>query len=184
MAPILVTGASGNVGSAVLRTLTANGAVARVAGRLGRTAEGRPDNVVAFDFTDPGTWSAAFEGVESMFLMRPRRSAMYAATCCTQSRPLGTPAYAMSCSCPCKGRRGTRSCRTPPWRIGCDPRAWCGRSYARRSSTRTSPPPTRPIFATATRSSSRPATGRPRLWTPRTSGRSPRRHSSTRPPTP
>ena len=71
MAPILVTGATGNVGSAVLRTLTANGAVARVAGRLGRTAEGRPDNVVAFDFTDPGTWSAAFEGVESMFLMRP-----------------------------------------------------------------------------------------------------------------
>ena len=71
MAHILVTGATGNVGSAVLRSLTANGVEARVAGRAGRIADRTPDNVVAFDFTDPGTWSAAFRGVESMFLMRP-----------------------------------------------------------------------------------------------------------------
>jgi len=68
---VLVTGATGNVGSAVLRTLTANGVEARVAGRLGRTADGAPAYYVALDFTGPGTWSAAFTGVESMFLMRP-----------------------------------------------------------------------------------------------------------------
>jgi len=69
--PVLVTGATGNVGSAVLRTLIANGVEARVAKRLARTAEGTPGDVVAFDFTDPATWSAAFTGVEWRFLMRP-----------------------------------------------------------------------------------------------------------------
>ena len=72
MAPILVTGATGNVGSAVLRSLTAQRG--RNSSRPAVSAgppKSTPDNVVAFDFADPGTWSAAFEGVESMFLMRP-----------------------------------------------------------------------------------------------------------------
>jgi uncharacterized protein YbjT (DUF2867 family) len=71
VAPILVTGATGNVGSAVLRTLAANGVEARVAGRAGQAGAHLPDDGVAFDFADPSTWSAAFEGVDSMFLMRP-----------------------------------------------------------------------------------------------------------------
>lgn len=71
MAPILVTGATGNVGSAVLRTLTAHGAETRVAGRPGGAADRLADDGVAFDFVDPSTWSAAFAGVESMFLLRP-----------------------------------------------------------------------------------------------------------------
>ena len=70
MAPILVTGATGNVGSAVLRSLTANGEKP-ASPAVSADRRRAPDNVVAFDFTDPGTWSAAFGGVESMFLMRP-----------------------------------------------------------------------------------------------------------------
>jgi len=71
VAPILVTGASGNVGRAVLRTLKASGADVRVSGRPGRAGGDASVGVVSFDFADPGTWSAAFRGVESMFLMRP-----------------------------------------------------------------------------------------------------------------
>jgi uncharacterized protein YbjT (DUF2867 family) len=70
LSPILVTGASGNVGRAVRRSLAASGAEVRVAQRPGRRDEptaGRVD----LDFVDPSTWAAAFAGVESMFLMRP-----------------------------------------------------------------------------------------------------------------
>lgn len=64
-----MTGATGNVGRAVLRTLTANGVEPRVARRPGGAGSHPSD--VAFDFTEPGTWSAAFAGIESMFLLRP-----------------------------------------------------------------------------------------------------------------
>ncbi|WP_043109110.1 NmrA family NAD(P)-binding protein [Paraoerskovia marina] len=56
---ILVTGASGNVGGAVTRALDAAGVAYAVAERPG------------FDFTDPSTWASTFDGVESMFLVRP-----------------------------------------------------------------------------------------------------------------
>ena len=108
MAPVLVTGATGNVGSAVLRCLTANGVAARVAGRPGRAEDHLPDNVVALDFTDPSTWSAAFDGVESMFLMRPPAIGNVRRDLLPPSRPLGTLAYATSCSCRF-GRRSTRA---------------------------------------------------------------------------
>ncbi|GAA1724819.1 NAD(P)H-binding protein [Isoptericola hypogeus] len=65
---ILVTGASGNVGSAVVRELEAAGADLRLAVRSPGPADGRE---VAFDFTDPATWRTAFDGVRSMFLVRP-----------------------------------------------------------------------------------------------------------------
>lgn len=74
-APILVTGASGNVGSAVARSLTGGGATVRLAERRGvgaaESAAGESFERVGFDFTDPGTWSTTFDGVESMFLVRP-----------------------------------------------------------------------------------------------------------------
>ncbi|BDZ43360.1 NAD(P)-dependent oxidoreductase [Paraoerskovia sediminicola] len=68
MAKILVTGASGNVGAAVVRALTEAGVEHRTADR--HVPAGTTD-AVAFHFTDPSTWSAAFEGVESLFLVRP-----------------------------------------------------------------------------------------------------------------
>ena len=69
-APVLITGASGNVGSAVLAELAAAGVPVRAAVRPG----GRPARVAAsveLDFTDPATWADAFDGIRTMFLVRP-----------------------------------------------------------------------------------------------------------------
>ena len=65
---ILVTGASGNVGAVVARELHAAHAEVRLGMRSPALGVAHD---VAFDFTDPATWSAAFEGVRSMFLVRP-----------------------------------------------------------------------------------------------------------------
>jgi len=65
---ILVTGASGNVGAVVARELRAVGADVRLGARS--PALDAADEV-EFDFTDPGTWAGAFDGVTSMFLVRP-----------------------------------------------------------------------------------------------------------------
>lgn len=64
---VLVTGASGNVGSVVARELRAAGEKVWRAERSPQPSEDR----VSFDFTDPSTWNAAFDGVRSMFLVRP-----------------------------------------------------------------------------------------------------------------
>jgi uncharacterized protein YbjT (DUF2867 family) len=65
---ILVTGASGNVGRVVARELRATGADVRLAQRS--PTAGAADEV-AFDLTDAATWGQAFDGVRSMFLVRP-----------------------------------------------------------------------------------------------------------------
>lgn len=65
---ILVTGATGNVGSAVVSGLRAAGAEMRLAVRSATRAV---EQEVEFDFTDPHTWDKAFQGVRSMFLVRP-----------------------------------------------------------------------------------------------------------------
>ncbi|WP_407342922.1 NmrA family NAD(P)-binding protein [Pengzhenrongella phosphoraccumulans] len=68
--PVLVTGATGNVGSAVLAELVAAGVPVRAAVRPGgRTVEGV--DCVPLDLTDPSTWADAFAGVRTMFLVRP-----------------------------------------------------------------------------------------------------------------
>jgi uncharacterized protein YbjT (DUF2867 family) len=71
--PILITGASGNVGALVVAGLAGAGVSVRAAdidpGRVLAQFPGVP--VVRFDFTDPGSWPEAFDGVEVMFLMRP-----------------------------------------------------------------------------------------------------------------
>lgn len=65
MGGLLVTGASGNVGSVVVRILGEAGADVRPAARTAAAGG------VAFDFTDPKTWSPAYAGVEAMFVVRP-----------------------------------------------------------------------------------------------------------------
>jgi uncharacterized protein YbjT (DUF2867 family) len=71
MTPILVTGANGNVGSAVTRSLLSAGAEVRRATRASQRVPEGPGDTVAFDFTDSSTWPAAFAGVDSLFLVRP-----------------------------------------------------------------------------------------------------------------
>ncbi|MEH0821934.1 MULTISPECIES: NmrA family NAD(P)-binding protein [unclassified Micromonospora] len=67
---VLVTGATGRAGRHVARMLHDSGHRVRAA-VPDRTSTGPWDETVAFSFTDPGTWDAAFAGVDRMFLMRP-----------------------------------------------------------------------------------------------------------------
>jgi uncharacterized protein YbjT (DUF2867 family) len=72
-APILVTGAPGNVGTPLVRELLRLGAPVRVAAwdvTAARAAFGDDVEVVRFDFSDPSTFDA-FDGAERMFLLRP-----------------------------------------------------------------------------------------------------------------
>ena len=72
-APILVTGAPGNVGTPLVRELLAAGASVRVAAwdvDTARGAFGATVEIVPFDMTDPATFGA-FDGAERMFLLRP-----------------------------------------------------------------------------------------------------------------
>ena len=64
----LVTGARGNVGEVVARELLKSVEDVRLAVRAPTPGVA---NEVTFDFTDPATWARAFDGIESMFLVRP-----------------------------------------------------------------------------------------------------------------
>lgn len=71
---ILVTGATGTVGSRVLEELVSRDVTVRAAFRdSDREQAALPEGVawVEFDFERPETWGTAFEGVDAMFLMRP-----------------------------------------------------------------------------------------------------------------
>jgi uncharacterized protein YbjT (DUF2867 family) len=71
---ILVTGATGTVGSAVVQALAAKGADFVAAARdAGKTAAKLGPGVaaVAFDFADPATYQAATQDVEKVFLLGP-----------------------------------------------------------------------------------------------------------------
>jgi len=70
MGSILVTGASGNVGSEVLKLLVADGAPVFAAVRQ-PSEERRPYAEVAFDFEQPDTFDLALGGVDRLFLVRP-----------------------------------------------------------------------------------------------------------------
>jgi uncharacterized protein YbjT (DUF2867 family) len=72
--PILVMGALGNVGVEIVKRLQAEGRKVRAADideeklkqRFGDSVE-----CIRFDFTEPGTYAAAFQGIQNMFIMRP-----------------------------------------------------------------------------------------------------------------
>lgn len=70
---ILVTGATGNVGSLLLQLFDARGVPARAAVRDPARAASLPGSVerTTFDFADPRTFHAALEGVDRVFLVRP-----------------------------------------------------------------------------------------------------------------
>ena len=70
-APILVTGATGTVGSRVVAALVGSGAVVRAASRTPSDRPAGPVEQVRFDFHDPSTFAAAFAGVRTLFLVRP-----------------------------------------------------------------------------------------------------------------
>jgi uncharacterized protein YbjT (DUF2867 family) len=71
--PILITGATGNVGSVLVQLLHDAGHAVRAAVVSEAEADYLPEGVdwVKFDFTDLSTYATAFVGVEKMFLMRP-----------------------------------------------------------------------------------------------------------------
>jgi uncharacterized protein YbjT (DUF2867 family) len=71
--PVLVTGATGNVGRPVVEGLRAAGLPVRAAVRRGPGGADLPADVerVPFDFRDAATWDGAFDGVRSLFLLRP-----------------------------------------------------------------------------------------------------------------
>lgn len=73
-AAVLVTGATGNVGSEVCRYLASSSATVYAAVR--RLPSERDDRLHGatprvFDFTDKSTWASALEGVTALFLLRP-----------------------------------------------------------------------------------------------------------------
>jgi uncharacterized protein YbjT (DUF2867 family) len=75
--PVLVTGASGNVGGAVVQSLIAAGIPVRAAGTTPAALERMfPGvDVVHLDFHKPSTFGAALDGVGALFLLRPPRIA-------------------------------------------------------------------------------------------------------------
>ena len=71
---ILVTGATGNVGREVVRSLSAEGMICRVGVRNpSKVSDSFDDDVqiVKFDFLDATTFADAFDGIRSLFLVRP-----------------------------------------------------------------------------------------------------------------
>jgi uncharacterized protein YbjT (DUF2867 family) len=75
--PIVVTAPTGNVGTFVVEELLRAGAPVRAALRPGqrvRTPTGTAAGLlteVEFDFTEPSTWEATFQGATTVFLVRP-----------------------------------------------------------------------------------------------------------------
>ncbi len=73
IAPVLVTGAPGNVGTPLVEELRRLGVPLRIAAwdvAAARAALGDDVDAVRFDFADPTTFGA-FDGAEKMFLLRP-----------------------------------------------------------------------------------------------------------------
>lgn len=72
MHDILVTGASGTVGTLLVDTLVAQGMRVKAASRSGRPRAGATG--VRFDYADPSTHAPAFDGIDRMYLVMPADS--------------------------------------------------------------------------------------------------------------
>lgn len=75
---VLVTGASGNVGSEVVARLVGRGESVRAAVRKPSAGIGGVSggvDCVRFDFEDPSTFAVAFDGVDRVFFVRPPQMA-------------------------------------------------------------------------------------------------------------
>jgi len=68
---ILVTGATGTVGSAVVEELSDESVTVRAATRSPSAEIDGADETVVFDFTDPSTYRQAFAEIDALFLVRP-----------------------------------------------------------------------------------------------------------------
>jgi uncharacterized protein YbjT (DUF2867 family) len=66
---ILVLGATGNVGTPLVKALLAKGEAVKAASRSGKPVEGAEG--VTFDYADPSSVAAAFDGVDRLYLMLP-----------------------------------------------------------------------------------------------------------------
>ncbi|GHO42058.1 SDR family oxidoreductase [Ktedonospora formicarum] len=73
MSPILITGATGHIGTHLIKQLTAKGYPVRALVRSSEKAAGLPEEVerIIGDLAHPATLSAAIEGVDRVFLMDP-----------------------------------------------------------------------------------------------------------------
>lgn len=74
MSKVLVTGATGKVGSEVVKQLAAKGVAVRAAAHHPEKAQelaGDNVEIVKFDYSDPTSVAAALEGVDKIFLMSP-----------------------------------------------------------------------------------------------------------------
>lgn len=73
MSKVLITGAAGNVGYEVIRAYPRPDELRAAVWDVNTEPQkiGRGIDCVRFDFTDPSTYAAAFDGVRSLFLMRP-----------------------------------------------------------------------------------------------------------------
>lgn len=69
MKKILVSGASGTVGSLLVKALVAQGESVKAGSRGGRAFEGA--EAVRFDYADPSTFASAFEGVDRFYMLMP-----------------------------------------------------------------------------------------------------------------
>lgn len=69
MQKILVTGATGNVGAALVEALVARGEPVKAASRSGRAVAGA--EAVRLDYADPSTHAPAFDGVDRLYLLMP-----------------------------------------------------------------------------------------------------------------
>ncbi len=70
-ADILVTGATGNVGTAVVAALVAHGLPTRAASSRASNSVPGAVSTVPLDLTDPSTFGAAVAGARGLFLLRP-----------------------------------------------------------------------------------------------------------------
>ena len=69
MKKILVSGASGTVGTLLVEALVAQGQKVKAASRSGRRFDGA--EAVRFDFADPSTYTPAFDDVDRLYLLMP-----------------------------------------------------------------------------------------------------------------